>query len=134
MELVNATRKAIDSGAGAADPAVREAAEAVAIGLDMFAPHTAEDMWERLGHQPTVALALWPKADPSLLVETSVTAIIQVDGKVRDKVQVAPDIAPDDLRALAESSENVIRTLKGRTVVNVIVRAPRIVNIATKPE
>ncbi len=134
MELVNATRKTIDSGSGAGDPAVREAAEAVAIGLDMFSPYTAEDMWEHLGHEPSVALALWPEADPALLVETSVTAIIQVDGKVRDRLQVSPDIAADELEALARASDHVIRTLKGRTEVNVIVRAPKIVNIATKPE
>ena len=50
MELVNATRKAIDSGAGAADPAVRKAAETVAILLSLYAPYTAEDMWHALGH------------------------------------------------------------------------------------
>ena len=69
MELVNATRKAIDSGCGPADPAVREAAEAVAILLSLVAPYTAEEMWERLGHEPTVARAGWPAVDPALLVE-----------------------------------------------------------------
>ena len=68
MELVNATRKAIDSGCGPADPAVREAAEAVAILLSLVAPYTAEEMWERLGHEPTVARAGWPEVDPALLV------------------------------------------------------------------
>ena len=55
MELVNATRKAIDSGCGPADPAVREAAEGVAMLLCLVAPYTAEEMWERLGHEPAVA-------------------------------------------------------------------------------
>ena len=55
MELVNATRKAIDSGCGPADPAVREATEAVAVMLSLVAPYTAEEMWARLGHEPTVA-------------------------------------------------------------------------------
>ena len=64
MELVNATRKAIDSGCGPADPAVREAAEAVTILLSLVAPYTAEEMWERLGHQPTVARAGFPDVDP----------------------------------------------------------------------
>ena len=63
MELVNATRKAIDSGPGAADPAVREAAETVAIILSLVAPFTAEEMWSRLGHEPTVAHAGWPTRD-----------------------------------------------------------------------
>ena len=62
MELVNATRKAIDSGPGSADPAVREAVEAIAIMLSLVAPFTAEEMWERLGHKPAIATAGWPAA------------------------------------------------------------------------
>ena len=69
MELVNATRKAIDSGCGPADPAVREATETVAILLSLVAPFTAEEMWERLGHQPTVARVGWPAVDESLLLQ-----------------------------------------------------------------
>src|SRR3712207_9073989 len=72
MELVNATRKAIDSGCGPADPAVREAAEAVTILLSLVAPYTAEEMWERLGRNPsretTVARVGWPEVAESLLV------------------------------------------------------------------
>ncbi len=89
MELVNATRKAIDSGCGPADPAVREAAEAVAIMLSLVAPYTAEEMWERLGHEPTVARAGWPAVDEALLVEDTVTAVVQVQGKVRARLEVA---------------------------------------------
>ena len=99
MELVNATRKAIDSGAGAADPAVREAAETVAILLSLVAPYTAEEMWERLGHQPTVAKAGWPVVDEALLVQESVTCVVQVQGKVRGRLEVSPDISEADLEA-----------------------------------
>lgn len=129
MELVNATRKAIDSGCGAADPAVREAAEAVAIMLSLAAPYTAEEMWERLGHQPSVFLAGWPQVDPGLLVEESVTCVIQVGGKVRDRIDVAPDITDAELQELALAREAVIRALDGAAVRTVIVRAPRLVNI-----
>ena len=108
MELVNATRKAIDSGCGPADPAVREAAEAVAILLSLVAPYTAEEMWERLGHQPTVARAGWPSVDPALLVEDSVTAVVQVQGKVRARLEVAPDITDADLEALALADPDVV--------------------------
>ena len=132
MELVNATRKTIDSGAGPADAAVREAAEVTAMILDLFAPYTAEDMWERLGYQPSVALVPWRKADPALLVEESVTAIVQVDGKVRDRLEVSPKISSDDLEALARGSVGVARALADREIANVIVRAPRLVNIATR--
>src|SRR5690606_326616 len=101
MELVNATRKAIDSGPGGGDPAVREATETIALGLSLFAPYTAEDMWERLGYTGSVAHFGWRKADPVLLVEQSVTAVVQVDGKVRDKFDVSPTIEPAELEALA---------------------------------
>ena len=133
MELVNATRKVIDSGAGAGDAAVREATEVITVALSMFAPHTAEEMWEKLGYQPTVALAGWRKPDPTLLIAESVTAIVQVDGKVRDRLEVGPKISPEELEKLARSSAAVVRAVGTREIVNVIVRAPRIVNIATKP-
>ncbi|GAA4057894.1 leucine--tRNA ligase [Agromyces indicus] len=132
MELVNATRKAIDSGAGPADAAVREAAEVTAMILDLFAPYTAEDMWQRLGYEPTVANAVWRKADPALLVEESVTAIVQVDGKVRDRIEVSPKIGADELESLARASDAVTRSVAGREIANVIVRAPKLVNIATR--
>ena len=129
MEMVNHTRKAIDTGPGGADPAVREAAEAIALALSMFAPHTAEDMWERLGHQPSVALQIWPEADQSLLVEDSVTAIIQINGKVRDRVDVSPGISAEELEKLALGTDAIQRALSGKTVVNVVVRAPKVVAI-----
>ncbi len=127
MELVNVTRKAIDSGPGAADPAVREATEAVAIMLSLVAPYTAEDMWMRLGHEPAVALAGWPSVDPALLVEDSVTCVVQIAGKVRERLEVAPDIAEDALRELALAS--VAGILQGQELRTVIVRAPKLVNI-----
>jgi leucyl-tRNA synthetase len=129
MELVNATRKAIDSGPGGADPAVREAVEATAIMLSLFAPYTAEDMWARLGHRPCVALAGWPPVDEALLVRQTVTCIVQVAGKVRDRLEVSPQIAEGSLRELALASDAVLRALDGRGVRTVVVRAPKLVNI-----
>jgi leucyl-tRNA synthetase len=129
MELVNATRKAIDSGPGPADPAVREATEAVAILLSLVAPYTAEEMWARLGHEPTVAKAGWPVVDESLLVEDEVTAIVQVQGKLRAKLSVSPAISAADLENAAMADENVVRALEGKTVRKVIVREPNLVNI-----
>jgi leucyl-tRNA synthetase len=131
MELVNATRKAIDSGCGPQDPAVREAAETVAILLSLVAPYTAEEMWERLGHRPTVARVDWPVVDPALLVEDSVTAVVQIQGKLRARLEVSPDISEADLEALALADAHVQRALDGRPVRKVVVRAPRLVNIVT---
>jgi len=131
MELVNVTRKAIDSGCGPADPAVREAVEAVAVVLSLVAPYTAEEMWERLGHQPTVARAGWPAVDESLLVEDSVTAIVQVQGKLRAKLEVSPDIDEVALQEAALADRNVQRALEGKQVRKIIVRAPKLVNVVT---
>ena len=132
MELVNATRKTIDTGAGPADAAVREATEVIAVALSLFAPYTAEEMWELLGYEPTVALARWRKADPTLLVEDAVMAVVQVNGKVRDKFEVSPKISAEDLEALARKSEAVIRSIGDQEIVNVIVRAPRVISFAVK--
>jgi leucyl-tRNA synthetase len=130
MELVNATRKAIDSpSVGGADPAVREAVEAVAVLLSLFAPYTAEDMWARLGHAPSVALAGWPLVDETLLVEETVTCIVQVAGKVRDRLEVPPGIGEDELRRLALGTAGVHKALAGRGVRTVVVRAPKLVNV-----
>jgi leucyl-tRNA synthetase len=129
MELVNATRKAIDSGCGPADPAVREAVEAVAVLLSLVAPYTAEDMWERLGHEPSVARAGWPAVDEALLVEESVVAVVQVQGKVKARLDVAPDVSDADLEAAAMADPGVQRALDGKQVRKVIVRAPKLVNI-----
>ena len=129
MELVNATRKAIDSGCGPADPAVREAAEAVAISLSLIAPFTAEEMWEKLGHKPSVALAGWPMIDPSLLVEDAVTAIFQINGKIKTRIDVSPSISESELEAMAMSDPAVVAELAGNTPKKVITKAPKFVNI-----
>ena len=128
MELVNATRKAIDSGPGAADPAVREAAEAIAIALSLVAPFTAEEMWERLGHAPAIALAGWPTIDPTLLEADSVTVILQVNGKIKDRVEVSPNISDSELESLALANGEIIAALAGAKPSKVIVRAPKLVN------
>ena len=129
MELVNVTRKAIDSGCGPTDPAAREATEAVAIMLSLVAPYTAEEMWNRLGHQPTVALAPWPIVDPKLLVEDSVQCVIQVNGKIKERLEIAPNISEDEMRELAMSQASVIEAITGQTIKVVIVKPPKLVNI-----
>ena len=132
MELTNALRKAIDTGCGPEDPAVREGAEELAKALSLFAPYTAEDMWQLLGHEPSVALAKLRIVDESLLVRETLTAVAQVDGKLRDKFEVSTAISEDELRELALNSEAVKRALEGKEAKNIIVRAPKLVNISTK--
>lgn len=129
MELVNATRKAIDSGCGGADPAVREAAEAIAIALSLVAPYTAEDMWERLGHKPSVALAGWPTIDESLLGADNVTVVLQISGKIKDRIEVAPSISKEELEKLALENDVIKAEIAGATIKKIITVAPKLVNI-----
>ncbi len=129
MELVNATRKAIDSGCGGGDPAVREAAEAIAISLSLVAPYTAEDMWERLGHKPAVALAGWPTIDESLLGADNVTAVLQISGKIKDRIEVSPNISKEDLEKLAMENAAIKAEIAGATIKKIITVAPKLVNI-----
>jgi leucyl-tRNA synthetase len=131
MELVNATRKTIDSGAGPADPAVREAAEVTAMVLDLFAPHTAEEMWETLGYEPFVGLVPWRQADPTLLVEDSVTAVVQIDGKVRATLEVPARVDGAELERIARADERVLRALAGREITRAVVRPPKVVSFTT---
>ena len=129
MELVNATRKAVDSGPGAGDPAVREAVEAIAIMLSLVAPYTAEEMWERLGHKPCVALAGWPAVDESLLVADSVEAVIQINGKIKERIQVPATISDAEIEAQALALPEIAAALQGESIVKIIARAPKLVNI-----
>jgi leucyl-tRNA synthetase len=129
MELVNATRKAIDSGCGAADPAVREATEAIAIMLSLVAPFTSEEMWERLGHKPAIALAGWPTVDPALLVADEIEAVIQINGKIKERILVSPSITDSELEAAALAHPTIAAELAGASPKKVIARAPKLVNI-----
>ncbi len=108
---------------------MREATEAVAILLSLVAPYVAEEMWERLGHQPSVASAAWPVVEPALLVEESVVAVVQIQGKVKARLDVSPDISDADLEALALADPAVVNAVDGREIRKVIVRAPKLVNI-----
>ena len=128
MELVNATRKAIDTGCGPLDPAVREAAEAIAICLSLVAPYTAEDMWEKLGHKPAIANAGWPAIDKSLLGVDNVIAILQINGKIKDRIEVPPNISNEALEQLSRENAEIKAALAGAIVKKVITVAPKLVN------
>jgi leucyl-tRNA synthetase len=128
MELVNATRKAIDSGCGPDDAAVREAAEAIAIALSLVAPYTAEDMWEKLGHKPAVANAGWPQVDKSLIGVDNVIAILQVNGKIKDRIEVSPNVSAKELEKLARENAEIKSLIAGQDIKKVISVAPKLVN------
>ena len=111
------------------DSVPREAAESLVKMTAPFAPHIAEELWERLGHPESLAHAPFPVADEAYLVAETVTCVVQVKGKVRGRLEVAPDISEADLEAAALAEPNVVRFLDGGAVRKVIVRAPKLVNI-----
>jgi leucyl-tRNA synthetase len=128
MVLTNEMRSSLDADGGA-----RGAASALAQMLAPFAPYAAEELWrEVLGNGSSVHASSWPSYDPSLAAEDTVTLIVQVDGKVRDKVEVAADASEDACLELARASENARRALGDRQIANEIVRAPKLVNFVTK--
>ena len=106
----------------------REAAEALVVMTAPVAPHVAEELWARLGHDESLTFVDFPKADPALLVDATVTCVVQVQGKVRDRLEVAADISEEDLRAQALATDKITSALAGRVVRKVIVRAPSLVN------
>ncbi len=132
MELTSALRRAVDGPAPAAG-SLRDGAEALAVMLGCFAPYTGEEVWARLGHDVDAGDSVhdqpWPEADPALLVEESVTCVVQVAGKVRARLQVDPQVDEEVLRALALADAAVQRVLDGRDVRTVVVRAPKLVNV-----
>jgi leucyl-tRNA synthetase len=107
----------------------RAVIEPLVLMLAPFAPHLAEEMWARLGHDGSLAHEAFPEADPALLVEETVTCVVQVQGKVRAKIEVSPSASDDELSALALAEPNVQRAIDGREVRRVVVRAPKLVNV-----
>ncbi|MGD8325737.1 MAG: leucine--tRNA ligase [Sphingomonadales bacterium] len=107
----------------------REAAETLSMLIAPMMPHLAEDLWDLLGNEDLIVNQPWPEADPSLLVEDSVTIAIQVAGKLRDKLEIAKDMDKAEVEKLALASEKVQRAIDGKDVRKVIVVPNRIVNI-----
>jgi leucyl-tRNA synthetase len=122
MELVNELAKAQD------DPAARFAAETAVSLIQPYAPHVAEELWERLGHERLWEHP-WPEADPALLAEDTFELVVQVNGKVRDRLQVPADLPEDELVARAKESPKVQAHLDGGKIRQTIVVPGRLVNL-----
>ena len=111
------------------DRVPRAAAEAIVLMVAPLAPHVAEELWERLGHERSLAHEPFPTANEAYLVEETVTCVVQVQGKVRARLEVPPTISDADLEAAALADPAVVRFLDGREVRKAVVRAPKLVNL-----
>ncbi len=122
MELVNELQRA-----GAEDPAARFAAETAVSLIQPYAPHVAEELWQRLGHE-RLWEEPWPEADPALLTRDTFELVVQVNGKVRDRIQVEASLSEDELVARAKASPKVRAHLDGGEIRRTIVVPRKLVN------
>jgi leucyl-tRNA synthetase len=121
MELVNEIQRSPD------DPAARFAAETAVSLIQPYASHIAEELWERLGHE-RLWVTPWPVADPALLEVETVEVVVQVNGKIRDRLHVSPDLADEELVALARESERVRSYIDGADGARTVVVPGKLVN------
>jgi leucyl-tRNA synthetase len=117
--------------AAAGRPAPREVVEPLTLMLAPLAPHVAEELWERLGHRPSLAFTDFPAADPALLVEAEIELPVQVDGKVKGRITVPADADEDAVEAAARADARVADALADRPVTRVVVVRGRLVNFVT---
>ncbi|MFE7458027.1 leucine--tRNA ligase [Streptomyces sp. NPDC057554] len=113
----------------AGGPLSRSVAERLVLLIAPLAPHIAEELWRRLGHTESVVHQDFPVADPAYVVDETVTCVVQIKGKVRARLEIAPSITDEELEALALADEAVVAALGGAGIRKVIVRAPKLVNI-----
>ena len=106
-----------------------EALDNLIVMVAPMMPHLAEECWLRLGHDTLVADQAWPHADPSLIVEDTVTIAVQVNGKRRDELTISRDAAKEDVEAAALNLDNVMKAIGDKKVKKVIVVPQRIVNV-----
>ncbi|MEV4557304.1 leucine--tRNA ligase [Kitasatospora sp. NPDC049285] len=109
----------------------RSVAERIVLLVAPLAPHIAEELWRRLGHEESLAFADYPVADPAYVVDETVTCVVQIKGKVKARLEVPPSISDAELEALALADPTVVAAIGGAQVRKVIARAPKLVNIVT---
>ena len=128
-ELINLLTAALREPGAADDPAVLYTVHALPIVLAPFAPHLADELWSRLDYERSVHLERWMEPDPAALAVAEITLVVQVNGKVRAKIQAAPGIAEDDAFALAMREPTVTAQIDGKQVRKKIFVPDKLLNI-----
>jgi leucyl-tRNA synthetase len=130
MEHLNLLQRYARNDDGPHEKVWEEAADTMLALLAPLSPHVTAELWEqRHPGEPSVHLQSWPVFDPDLTRAETVTMVIQVNGKLRDRIEVGPDITEADAEAAALASSHVTAQLAGRTPKRVVVRPPRLVNV-----
>ncbi len=128
MELTNAITDARDAGM-AGHESYQETIETLLLLMAPLTPHIAEELWMRLGKPYSIHTQSWPEFDPEIAKEEQITLVLQVNGKVRDRVQVPASITDDEARQMALENESVQRHMAGAEPRQVIVVSKRLVNV-----
>jgi leucyl-tRNA synthetase len=131
MELTNLMQDYIQGG-GLRDEAWESTCRELTRLIAPFAPHLAEELWQRLGGETLCALSAWPEADPARLQRATVTVVIQVDGKLRDRLEMPAGAAEDEARERALGSANVARALEGRQPRRTVFVPDRLINLVSR--
>ena len=131
MDLMNAIEACGFADDVPAQTAVvyREAFETLVVLLSPFTPHSCEELWEQLGNPPSVLAATWPEVDDAALVRDTIEIVVQVDGKLRSRLQVGVDIAPADLETEVLAMPEVLKHTAGKNVRRVVIVPNKLVNV-----
>ncbi|SHE81181.1 leucyl-tRNA synthetase [Caldanaerobius fijiensis DSM 17918] len=133
MEMVNALYQYADLSDEYKNPdVVSEALDSLVIMLAPFAPHITEELWHRMGHNESVHLMKWPRYDENALIRNEVELVVQVNGKVRDKIIVPRDESDEVIKKMAQNTEKVKAFIDGKSIVKVIYVKDKLVNIVVK--
>jgi leucyl-tRNA synthetase len=100
--------------------------------MSPFAPHFAEELWEIIGNEGSVYLMDWPKYDEDALIKDEIEIVVQVNGKVKERLVVSTDITKEDLEKAALNDEKIVKLIDGKKIVKVIVVPSKLVNIVIK--
>ena len=124
MELINEMSKA--------ESIDKDSIHALLIMLAPFAPHVTEELWQQLGNKESIHLQPWPSFDPEIAKEEKLNIVVQVNGRVRDTIQVGADAKDDEIKQKALASEKAKTFTEGKTIIKTIVVPKRLVNIVVK--
>jgi leucyl-tRNA synthetase len=130
MEMVNGLNA--HKGSDVSKTVIKEALDNLLLLLAPFAPHITEELWHNLGHKKSIHMMPWPKYDVDALVEDEIEIVVQVNGKVRDKMNIFAEATEDEMREVALKQEKLASYLEGKKIVKVITVPKKLVNIVVK--
>jgi len=131
MELSNALNSYSESG-GQNLELIKEAVDTMLLLLSPFCPHICEELWQLTGHAESIYLQSWPQYDPAALVEDEVEIVLQVNGRVRDKINVPTQASDEDLRRISLENQKIRELTNGKKIVKMVVVPGKLVNIVIK--